>query len=99
MRVIAGSLGGRRLSSPHGRATRPTSDRVKEALFSMLGDIEGQAVVDLYAGTGALGIEAISRGASRAVFVENDRAALAALQTNLKNLGLAGISRVLASPV
>ncbi len=72
MRVIAGSLGGRRLKAPAGRETRPTSGRVREALFAMLGDVEGAAVLDLFAGTGALGIEALSRGAGHAVFVESD---------------------------
>lgn len=90
MRVIAGSLGGRRLQAPKGRATRPTSDRVKEALFSMLGDLDGTVVLDLFAGTGALGIEALSRGAERAVFVERDRAAVAAIRANLASLGLDG---------
>lgn len=99
MRVIAGRLGGRRLSAPRGRGTRPTSDRVREALFSMLGDIEGAAVLDLYAGTGALGIEALSRGARRAVFVENARPALAALAENLATLGIEGEARVVAQPV
>jgi 16S rRNA (guanine966-N2)-methyltransferase len=88
MRVIAGRFGGRRLKAPRGRATRPTSDRVREALFSMLGDITDAVVLDLFAGTGALGIEALSRGASRAVFVERDAAALAALRSNLASLGL-----------
>jgi 16S rRNA (guanine966-N2)-methyltransferase len=90
MRVIAGRYGGRRLTAPKGRRTRPTSERVREALFAMLGDIEGARVLDLFAGTGALGIEALSRGAGRAVFVECDRAALEALQSNLAALGLAG---------
>jgi len=99
MRVIAGRLGGRRLSAPRGRGTRPTSDRVREALFSMLGDIEGAVVLDLYAGTGALGIEALSRGARRAVFVENARPALAALAENLATLGIEGEARVVAQPV
>ena len=88
MRVIAGTLGGRRLKAPPGRATRPTSDRVREALFSMLGDVEGARVLDLFAGTGALGIEALSRGAARAVFVERDRRAAAVLRENLAALGL-----------
>ena len=88
MRVIAGRYGGRRLKAPPGRATRPTSDRVSEALFSMLGDIENTTVLDLFAGTGALGIEALSRGAREAVFVERDAAALQALQDNLAALGL-----------
>jgi 16S rRNA (guanine966-N2)-methyltransferase len=90
MRVIAGRLGGRRLHAPRGRATtRPTSDRVREALFSMLGDIQGGVGLDLFAGTGALGIEALSRGAERVVFVERDRAAVRALRANLEALGLA----------
>jgi 16S rRNA (guanine966-N2)-methyltransferase len=88
VRVIAGRYGGRRLRAPRGRSTRPTSDRVREALFSMLGDVEGARVLDLFAGTGALGIEALSRGAERAVFVERDAAALEALQANLAALEL-----------
>lgn len=88
MRVISGRLGGRRLQAPRGRVTRPTSDRVREALFSMLGDVQGAEVLDLFAGTGALGIEALSRGAKRAVFVERDAAALQALTANLAALEL-----------
>ncbi|MGH2852370.1 MAG: 16S rRNA (guanine(966)-N(2))-methyltransferase RsmD [Solirubrobacteraceae bacterium] len=90
MRVIAGRYGGRRLTAPKGRTTRPTSARVREALFAMLDDVEGARVLDLFAGTGALGIEALSRGARRAVFVECDRAASEALQSNLATLGLTG---------
>ncbi|HUK66374.1 MAG TPA: 16S rRNA (guanine(966)-N(2))-methyltransferase RsmD, partial [Anaeromyxobacteraceae bacterium] len=89
MRVIAGTYGGRRLKAPRGRTTRPTSDRVREALFSMLGELEGARVLDLFAGSGALGIEALSRGASRAVFVERDEAALRALRENLAALAIA----------
>jgi 16S rRNA (guanine966-N2)-methyltransferase len=88
MRVIAGHLGGRRLYAPRGRTTRPTSDRVREALFSMLGPVDGVSVLDLFAGTGALGIEALSRGAAKALFVERDAAAVAALRDNLARLGL-----------
>jgi 16S rRNA (guanine966-N2)-methyltransferase len=88
VRVIAGRYGGRRLTAPNGKTTRPTSERVREALFAMLGDIEGMQVLDLYAGTGALGIEAVSRGAHQAVFVERDRAAIEALRANLSALGL-----------
>jgi len=90
MRVIAGSLGGRVLVAPQGRATRPTSDRVREAVFSMLGPLHGERVLDLFAGSGALGIEALSRGAEHAVFVEQDHRALTALRANLDNLGLRG---------
>jgi 16S rRNA (guanine966-N2)-methyltransferase len=88
MRVIAGRLGGRRLKAPRGRVTRPTSDRVREGLFGMLGDVQGASVLDLFAGTGALGIEALSRGAATAVFVEHDVGAVRALEENLKALGI-----------
>jgi 16S rRNA (guanine966-N2)-methyltransferase len=90
MRVIAGRLGGRRLKAPKGTATRPTSDRVREALFAMLGDVEGASVLDLFAGTGALGIEALSRGAQRAVFIERDPSAARVLSANLDALGIPG---------
>lgn len=86
MRVIAGTWGGRRLVAPAGTATRPTADRVREALFSVLGDVGGAAVLDLFAGSGALGIEALSRGAARATFVERDVASLRALRANLAAL-------------
>jgi 16S rRNA (guanine966-N2)-methyltransferase len=88
MRVIAGELGGRRLQAPSGRLTRPTSDRVREALFAMLGEIAGASVLDLFAGSGALGIEALSRAAADAVFVERDGTAWRALKVNLDSLGL-----------
>jgi 16S rRNA (guanine966-N2)-methyltransferase len=88
MRVIAGYLGGRRLKAPRGRDTRPTSDRVREALFSMLGELEAGRVLDLFAGTGALGIEALSRGAAGAVFVERDARAVEVLHANLAALGI-----------
>jgi 16S rRNA (guanine966-N2)-methyltransferase len=87
VRVVAGEFKGRRLHSPRGARTRPTADRVREALFSMLGDVSGARVLDLYAGSGALGIEALSRGAESAVFVERDQQALAALQRNLEAVG------------
>jgi 16S rRNA (guanine966-N2)-methyltransferase len=98
MRVIAGVLGGRRLVAPKGLATRPTSDRVREALFSSLGDVTDARVLDLYAGTGALGIEALSRGAARAIFVESARPALAALRENLTTLALLDRAHVMALP-
>jgi 16S rRNA (guanine966-N2)-methyltransferase len=88
MRVIAGRLGGRRLQAPKGTVTRPTSDRVREALFAMLGDVEGASVLDLFAGTGALGIEALSRGAQSAVFVERDPRVARVLGANLDALGI-----------
>jgi 16S rRNA (guanine966-N2)-methyltransferase len=89
LRVIAGRLGGRRLSAPRGQVTRPTGARVREALFAILGPLDGVRVLDLYAGTGALSIEALSRGAERAVLVEHDRNALACVRENIDALGLA----------
>jgi len=86
VRVIAGRWGGRRLAAPPGTATRPTSDRVREALFSMLGALDGARVLDLFAGSGALGIEALSRGAAFCAFVDRDRRAIAALRANLRAL-------------
>jgi 16S rRNA (guanine966-N2)-methyltransferase len=88
MRVIAGSHGGRTLLAPRGRATRPTSDRVREALFSILGTVDEALVLDLFAGSGALAIEALSRGAASAVLVDSAAAAIAAIRRNLKALGL-----------
>jgi 16S rRNA (guanine966-N2)-methyltransferase len=89
MRVIAGRLGGRRLRAPRGTTTRPTSDRVREATFALLGSVQGASVLDVFAGTGALGIEALSRGAARAVFVERDARAAGVLRANLAALELA----------
>lgn len=94
IRIIAGRFKGRRLQVPEGRATRPTSERARQALFDMLlhapfagrGAVEGARVLDACAGTGALGIEALSRGAASAVFIENDPAALRALRQNLSGL-------------
>jgi 16S rRNA (guanine966-N2)-methyltransferase len=86
--VIAGRLGGRRLQAPTGQDTRPTSDRVREALFSALGPLDGDRVLDLYAGSGALAIEALSRGAGHAVLVERDPRAVAVIERNLEALGL-----------
>jgi 16S rRNA (guanine966-N2)-methyltransferase len=90
VRVIAGEFRGRRLQAPRGARTRPTADRVREALFSMLGDLSGVRVLDLYAGSGALGIEALSRGAASAVFVERDARAAATIKRNLDALGAEG---------
>jgi 16S rRNA (guanine966-N2)-methyltransferase len=88
MRVVAGEFRGRRLQAPRGVRTRPTADRVREALFSILGDVSGARVLDLYAGSGALGIEALSRGAESAVFVERDPRAATAIRRNLDALGV-----------
>jgi len=100
MRVVAGELGGRRLVAPDGTSTRPTTDRVREAIFNSLGSagvLDGALVADLFAGSGAIGIEALSRGAERCVFVERDRAALRALDQNLEALDLRDRSKVLSS--
>lgn len=91
VRVVAGEFGGRRLLAPDGLATRPTTDRVREATFNSLqshGDLEGVTCADLYAGSGALGIEALSRGAAHCTFVERDRDALAALRANIAALSI-----------
>jgi 16S rRNA (guanine966-N2)-methyltransferase len=90
VRIVAGEFGGRRIQAPRGMRTRPTADRVREALFSMLGDVTGARVLDLYAGSGALGIEALSRGAASAVFVERDARAAATIRRNLDALGAGG---------
>jgi 16S rRNA (guanine966-N2)-methyltransferase len=94
MRIIAGQWRGRPLVAPKGELTRPTADRTRETLFSMLvsrlGSFEGLRVADLYAGSGALAFEALSRGAERAVLVENDRAALDAITANAMKLGATG---------
>ena len=100
MRIIAGEWRGRPLKAPAGIATRPTADRVREALFSMLasrlGAFEGLRVADLFAGSGALGLEALSRGAGFAGFVEKDAAAIAALRANIAALAAADRTRILA---
>ena len=96
MRIIGGTWRGRHLTTPRGMATRPTGDRVKESLFNILADkIVGVHVLDLYAGSGALGIEALSRGAASAVFVDLARPALAAIQRNIHQLGLGDRTRVI----
>lgn len=100
MRVVAGELSGRRLIAPEGTSTRPTTDRVREAIFNSLGSagvLEGAVVADLFAGSGSIGIEALSRGAEHCVFVERDRSALRALDENLRALDLEDRSKVLRS--
>lgn len=103
MRVIAGTWRGRPLVVPRGDATRPTADRVREALFSMLvsrlGSFEGLRVADLFAGSGALGLEALSRGAAHCIFVEQDRAALDALRANIERLDARNMAEVRAQSV
>lgn len=95
MRVIAGEFRGRRLKAPAGNATRPTIDRVRESLFGVLGDLTGVRALDVYAGTGALGIEALSRGAESSVFVESRAAAVSVLKENIQSLGVAERTTVL----
>ena len=99
MRIIAGQFRGRTLEAPGGQSTRPTGDRVREALFSMLasriGSFEGLRVADLYAGSGALGLEALSRGAAHATFVETVPSAQAAIKANAAGLGVAERVRIL----
>ena len=91
MRIIAGSHKGHTIHAPRGRDTRPTSDRVRENVFNIVGPLDGAAVLDLYAGSGAMGLEALSRGAARAVFVEREADAVRAIERNLDKLSkLAG---------
>jgi 16S rRNA (guanine966-N2)-methyltransferase len=98
VRIIAGQWRGRKLVAPKGDATRPTADRTRETLFSMLlsrlGDFDGLQVADLFAGSGALGLEALSRGAASCLFVEQDRAALDAIKANIAALGARENARI-----
>lgn len=99
MRVVAGDLRGRRIESPSGDATRPTTDKVREAVFNALGSldaVDGATVVDAFAGTGAMGIEALSRGAAHCTFIEKDREALQVLKRNISLLGLSDRSSVIS---
>jgi 16S rRNA (guanine966-N2)-methyltransferase len=99
MRLTGGTERGRRLKAPRGTRTRPTAAKVREAIFNILGPPPDGAVLDLFAGTGALGMEALSRGAGRAVFVERDRNALVALRTNLRELGVESRTTVIGADV
>ena len=90
MRIIAGTHRGRRIAAPKGPSTRPTGDRVREAAFNLIGPVEDARVLDLFAGSGAMGIEALSRGAASVTFVESDRAACRTISENLEQLGLIG---------
>ena len=90
MRIVAGSKKGHRIAAPKGVVTRPTGDRVREAAFSLVGPVAGAAVLDLFAGSGAMGLEALSRGAAGCVFVERDREATRVIQSNLAKLRLTG---------
>ena len=90
MRIIAGERRGASIAAPKGDTTRPTGDRVREAAYNLIGPVEDAAVLDLFAGSGAMGLEALSRGARRCVFVESDRAACAVIRDNLDKLRLTG---------
>jgi len=90
VRIIAGSRKGHRIVAPKGIATRPTGDRVREAAFNLIGPVDDGVVLDVYSGSGAMGLEALSRGARRAVFVESDRTACRAIEANLEKLRLTG---------
>jgi 16S rRNA (guanine966-N2)-methyltransferase len=102
VRVVAGEFRGRKLTAPAGGATRPTTDRVREAIFNALNSLDvivDARVADLYAGSGALGFEALSRGAAHCTFVESDRRALSAIHDNIATLGVSGRCRVVAGDV
>jgi 16S rRNA (guanine966-N2)-methyltransferase len=103
MRIIAGAWRGRPIEAPPGAGTRPTSDRAREGLFSMLasrlGGFEGLHVADLFAGTGALGLEALSRGAAHCTFIDNDREAVAAIRRNLERFGATARAAIRAEAV
>ena len=90
MRIVAGSRKGHRIAAPKGAVTRPTGDRVREATYSLVGPVEGAVVLDLFAGSGAMGLEALSRGAASCVFVERDRDAVRVINANLEKLRLTG---------
>jgi 16S rRNA (guanine966-N2)-methyltransferase len=99
MRIVGGSLKGRVLAAPASRAVRPTSERLRESIFDILlhrypGSVEGRRAVDLFAGSGALGIEALSRGARNALFIDNGTEARAILRANVETLGLGGVTRI-----
>jgi 16S rRNA (guanine966-N2)-methyltransferase len=96
VRIVGGELGGRVLKAPPGAATRPTSEKVREALFNIIGSVEGLHVLDLFAGSGGLGIEALSRGAAWATFVDSGKLALTAVRANLRELGLESRAQVIA---
>ncbi len=100
MRIIAGEFKGRKLCRPKGRRTRPTTDRVREAIFSIIGkQVEDSRVLDLYSGTGAMGLEALSRGARHAVFVEKDPAAVQCIKVNIERCGCPEKTMIVNSPV
>ncbi len=97
MRIVGGTLGGRVIRAPGGAATRPTSEKVRQAIFNILPGLENAYVLDLFAGSGALGLEALSRGAARTVFVESAKPALAALRANIEALEVGDRATVVAA--
>jgi len=99
MRIISGSRKGARIAAPRGESTRPTGDRVREAAFNLIGPVESATVLDLFAGSGAFGLEALSRGAASASFVERDRAACRTISENLAKLDLTGARVVCAEAI
>jgi 16S rRNA (guanine966-N2)-methyltransferase len=99
MRVIAGTHRGARIAAPRGLSTRPTGDRVREAAFNLIGPVDDAAVLDLFAGSGAMGIEALSRGAASATFVESDQSACRTISQNLEKLKLTGARVVCADAI
>jgi 16S rRNA (guanine(966)-N(2))-methyltransferase RsmD len=99
VRIIAGTHRGARIAAPKGLATRPTGDRVREAAFNLIGPLEGARVLDLFAGSGAMGLEALSRGASSVTFVESDNAACRTISENLGKLKLTGARVVCADAI
>jgi 16S rRNA (guanine966-N2)-methyltransferase len=99
LRIIAGRFRGRPIKAPRGMTTRPTIDRARQAIFNILGPLDDAKVIDAYAGTGAMGIEALSRGAAHATFVESDRDALRAIQDNLEKLGVTSQATLIEMPL
>lgn len=97
MRIIAGSLGGRTFASPHGHRTHPMSDKIKGALFNILGDLHGLSVLDAFSGSGALSFEAISRGADSCLAIENDRLAQRTISENIRTLGLQRVTKLVSA--
>jgi 16S rRNA (guanine966-N2)-methyltransferase len=96
VRIVGGELGGRVLRAPAGTRTRPTSEKVREAVFAIVGDVAGARVLDLFAGSGALGLEALSRGAAHATFVDAGKPAIAAIRANIATLGVGDRATVIA---
>jgi len=99
VRIIAGIAKGRRLASPKSLTTRPVLDQVKESIFNILFDVNGLRVLDLFAGTGSIGLEAVSRGASESVFVDNDRDAVSIIRENIKRCGFENETRIISKHV